>query len=187
MSQYSMTAGLILHPQHFTHPRDVGTAPAVAGLYGWWFRAGSLDIPDADYTHSEGFELLYTGISPRRPTPNGTASKGTIRRRLKAHASSDASRSTLRRTLGTLLTEPLDLTLGIYSGRAHYGTGEARITHWLHENAMVCWTPATEPWLVEDELLAHTPLALNISGRHDNFSALLSKRRSDALRQAVEA
>ncbi len=80
--------------------------PAVAGLYGWYFR----EIPpgvDVDGCHSvEGLTLLYVGISPKQPPANGREpSRSTLRRRLQTHYAGNAEGSTLRKTLGCLLAE----------------------------------------------------------------------------------
>ena len=101
------------------------------------------------------------------------------------HVYGNASQSTLRRTLGVLLTETLDLTLALHNGRAHYGAdGEARITRWMQENARVAWAVDPEPWVTEHELLASAVLALNIDGRSDDFVRSISSRRSAALAAA---
>lgn len=180
MPDSSLTAERILNPSALTAAADVRTVPASPGIYGWWFRRGALDVPGAAYREREGHQLLYVGIIPSR-----AASAGTLRKRLVQHVYGNASQSTLRRTLGVLLAEPLELTLALHNGRAHYGTdGEARITRWMQENARVAWAVDPEPWVVEHELLASAVLALNIDGRSDDFVRSISSRRSAALAAA---
>ena len=97
----------------------------------------------------------------------------------------NASQSTLRRTLGVILTEPLGLTLGIHGGRPTFGPdGERRITEWLHENAKVAWVLDPAPWVVEYELLGSADFALNLDGRSDDFVRSISAKRSAALAAA---
>lgn len=135
-------------------------------------------MPVAEYQWHNGYELLYTGISPRKPSAAGTVSRGNIKSRLNAHANRDASRSTLRRTLGTLLAEQLGLRLGLYNGREHYAhDGERFITRWLRENAKVAWVVDPQPWEVERELLENAVLALNVQGRTDAFATSISDQR----------
>src|SRR5690625_3391506 len=108
----SSSAERILSPATLTHPADVRSVPAEPGIYGWWIRVGSLEVPIADYRQHDDFELLYVGIAPRKPSTDGRLSKSNLRKRLNQHVNGNASRSTLRRTLGVLLMEPLGLTLG---------------------------------------------------------------------------
>lgn len=128
---------------------------------------------------------MYVGIAPKRPSTNGKESASRLRSRLTAHSIKDASRSTLRLTLGVLLAEELNLLLGIHKGRLNWGVdGEARLTRWINTNARVAWAENQTPWVVEDELLADASLALNIDGRTNAFSQELKVRR-DAARSAA--
>lgn len=177
MTHGTPTAARILNPAALIDAADAASAPKVPGIYGWWFRRGSLPVPAGPYQSFDDHQLLYVGISPRR-----AASSGTIRARLRQHVASDASRSTLRRTLGVLLTDRLELTLGVHGTRAHYGSvGEARISSWMQENAKFAWAEDPTPWLAEEELLATAVLALNIDGRSDGFVSDISARRTAAL------
>ena len=180
MFDFSLAAQRILSPHEFTHPRDVGTVPVEPGIYGWWVRTGSLEIPVADYQQHEDFELVYVGISPRKPSAAGRASQGNIRQRLNQHVNGNASQSTLRRTFGVLLMETLDIALILRKGR-YCWSEEGVLTEWMHENARVAYAIDQAPWLVEDELLEHAILALNIHGRaNDEFARSVSARRRAA-------
>lgn len=79
------------------------TAPRAKGAYAWWFERESLPVPDQPYHRVDRFELLYVGIAPRKPAASGTLSASRLRGRLVAHAAKNASRSTLRMSLGVLL------------------------------------------------------------------------------------
>lgn len=188
MHDFSLTAVQILHPHLIHSPAEMNKAPTKKGVYGWLFTPGSLPVPDASYAHTDGFELMYVGIAPKRPSTNGKESASRLRSRLTTHAKKDASRSTLRLTLGVLLVEELNLSLGIHKGRLNWGTdGEVRLSRWINANARVAWAENQTPWVVEDELLAHAPLALNIDGRTDAFSQELKDRRDEARRTARNA
>jgi hypothetical protein len=181
MHRFTVTANCILHPRSIHRPTEVNKAPLQKGIYGWLFTPGSLPVPDAPYAHTDGFELMYVGIAPKKPGTNGKESASRLRPRLTAHSQRDASRSTLRLTLGALLAEELSLSLGLHKGRLNWGTdGEARLTRWIVSNARVAWAENPTPWDVEDELLAHATLALNIDGRTDAFSRELKDRRDQA-------
>jgi|SRR5690625_60268 len=176
----SSSAERILSPATLTHPADVRSVPAEPGIYGWWIRVGSLEVPIADYRQHDDFELLYVGIAPRKPSTDGRLSKSNLRKRLNQHVNGNASRSTLRRTLGVLLMETLDMELGLRNGRPHW-VEETRLTRWMHENARVAYVIDQAPWQAEDELLANATLALNIVGRTDDeFARTISARRRAA-------
>ena len=81
----------------------------------WWFTSGAVRVPAREYATTDGFDLLYTGISPRKPTAAGKASTANIRSRLRSLAKRDASWSTLRLSLGILLADDLGLTLALHS------------------------------------------------------------------------
>lgn len=183
MSGYSLTAERILHPRTLTRPSDASTSPKEKGIYGWYFSPGSLSVPAAEYTATDGYELLYVGIAPK-----DALSRSLLRPRLVRHATGDASRSTLRLTLGVLLANELGLSLGIHQGRPNWGPdGEARLTRWLSEYARIAWAVDPTPWVAEDELLASATLALNVDGRSDDFAKELKSRRAEARRAARDA
>jgi hypothetical protein len=55
----------------------------------------------------------------------------------------------------------------------------------MAENAFVCWTTATEPWLIEAEALKTVCLPLNIQhNRHHPFCAQLAACRREMKRRA---
>ncbi|WP_104044049.1 GIY-YIG nuclease family protein [Arthrobacter sp. ZGTC412] len=188
MHDFSVPAVQILQPRLIHMPADVNKAPSKKGVYGWLFVPGTLPVPDAPYAHTDGFDLLYVGIAPKRPGTNGKESASRLRSRLPAHSKKDASRSTLRLTLGVLLAEELNLSLGIHKGRLNWGVdGEARLTGWINTNARVAWVENQTPWVVEDELLERASLPLNIDRRTDAFSQELKDRRDKARRAARNA
>jgi hypothetical protein len=76
--------------------------PAARGIYAWFFREIPKGVPIENCTTHDGFTLLYVGIAPSRE-----GSKATLRRRLRQHYAGNASASTLRLTLGCLLSLPL--------------------------------------------------------------------------------
>lgn len=181
MPGLSFPAERILNPRELTRVSEVGTAPKEGGIYAWWFTPGALRVPPREYATTDGFDLLYTGISPREPTAAGKASTGSIRSRLRSHAKRDASWSTLRLSLGILLADDLGLTLALHAGRVHWGTGEEVLTEWMQRHARVSWVRDPAPWTVEEELLAAANVPLNIDQHlHDPFSRELNQRRIDA-------
>jgi len=71
--------------------------------------------------------LLYKGISPKRPPANGRSpTSQALRDRIKYHYSGNAAGSTLRKTLGVLISEELGIELRrVGSGkRITFGQGE---------------------------------------------------------------
>src|SRR5581483_9469015 len=109
--------------------------------------------------------LLYIGISPKKPPQNGKPpSSHTIYNRLRYHLKGNAKGSTLRLTLGCLLSEELGIELRrVGSGlRMTFAQGEHTLDTWLDQNAFVTWLHNPQPWLLEEELIHTLSLPLNI-------------------------
>src|SRR5512145_3465922 len=82
--------------------------PRVPGVYAWYFRTLPPHVPNEPYHTAHGLTLLYVGISPKKPPQNGKPpSRQTLATRLRTHLNGNAKSSTLRLTLGCLLSEPL--------------------------------------------------------------------------------
>jgi hypothetical protein len=76
---------------------------------------------------------------------------------MRDHFNGNAEGSTLRLTLGCLLSEALNIRLRrVGSGRQHTFTnpGEIALDSWMAKHARVAWTPVAEPWVVEQRLLS---------------------------------
>ena len=103
-----------------------------------------------------GLALLYVGISPKPPSAVGTPSRQTLRSRLRYHFRGNAEGSTLRLSLGCLLSQSLGIELRrVGSGRRMtFGAGERVLSDWLERNARVAWLACDEPWRIEE---AHDP------------------------------
>lgn len=161
--------------------------PKSSGVYAWYFRGGPPGVPTAGAHCVDGWYLLYVGISPRRPrSRDGAPSRGTLRARIRNHYTGDASRSTLRLSLGALLREELGLSLQdpLGRGRLTFGEGESRLSEWMSLHTKVCWVEHPEPWHVEHALLETVPLALNLDGNTaSNFFGTLKAAR-EALKRA---
>jgi hypothetical protein len=155
-------------------------------VYGWWFKSLPAGIDVSKCVHRDGLVLLYAGISPSKPSSAGAASKQNIRRRIKLHYAGDASVSTLRKSLGCLLSEDLGIELRRVgpSERFRFSEGEARLSEWMSDNALVSWMIHPEPWLVEDELIETLDLPLNIDGADNPFTPTLRATRRAALARA---
>ena len=159
--------------------------PAVNGVYFWWFKEIPPGVPTEGCITSDGYTLLYVGISPdQRGKPN---SRSNLRKRIKTHYSGNAAGSTLRRTLGVLLSSSSGFPLrrvGSGSRMTFTHTGEQWLDVWMEKNAKVHWHPVEAPWELEDMLIASLSLPLNIQGNAHGFKMTLSGMRSKAAAQA---
>jgi hypothetical protein len=162
--------------------------PMESGVYAWFFK----EIPDITPTDEcvtkDGLTLLYVGISPDKVgKPN---SKQNLRKRITNHYRGNAEGSTLRRSLGVLLTGQSGFPLRrVGSGNRTTFThlGEQWLDNWMEENAFVCWVKHDRPWELEDELLGTLSLPLNIKGNRDHlFADRLSRLRKEAIKNARE-
>ncbi|WP_231743612.1 GIY-YIG nuclease family protein [Mycobacterium sp. GA-2829] len=158
--------------------------PREPGVYGWWFRELPTAIDAANCETRDGLTLLYAGISPKKPPTNGRApSREALRSRIYTHYTGNAEGSTLRLTLGCLLSERLGIELRRYGSgkRMHFGLGERDLSRWMDQNALVSWLTTPEPWLSEEHLLKVTDLPLNLDqNRQHGFWATLNASRSAA-------
>jgi hypothetical protein len=162
--------------------------PAAGGVYGWWFRRLP-PLVDARHCHLHGhLRLLYAGISPRQPPRNGNpSSQQTLRQRLRIHYAGNAEGSTLRKTLGCLLSGELGIQLRrVGSGsRKTFAEGEQILSAWMADNAFVSWVTREHPWELEDDLIAAVDLPLNLEGNSRNrFHQVLTQARARCVAQA---
>ena len=162
--------------------------PKEPGVYGWWFRTLPTSIDSSACLRRDGCTLLYTGISPKAPPANGRKpSTQRLRDRIRYHYTGNAEGSTLRKTLGVLLSAELDIELRrVGSGtRMTFGAGEQTLSEWMSANALVSWIIHPEPWILESELIADLDVPLNLDGnRHNAFHPALTAERSNAVARA---
>jgi hypothetical protein len=167
-------------------------APNSSGVYGWYFKPAPRGVDTTGCYDVGGWKLLYVGISPKEPPTNGRApSRSTLRKRLLTHFAGNAAGSTLRKTLGCLLSDDLAIMLRRVGSGARYtlsNPGEQRLDKWMGDHARVVWLQTLEPWRVERDILASCiPLPLNV---RDNpcvaHTEVLRGARAAAMRRADE-
>jgi hypothetical protein len=162
--------------------------PSQPGVYGWWFRSLPSPLKVQRCLLRDGSWLLYTGISPKRPPTNGrSASKQTLRDRIKYHYTGNAEGSTLRKSLGLLLSDQLNIELRrVGSGnRMTFAEGERALSAWMSDNARVSWIIDPTPWLLEPCLIANVDVPLNLGGnKHNGFYTELVTARAQAVARA---
>lgn len=159
--------------------------PAISGVYFWWFKGIPSAVPLEGCLTMNGYTLLYVGISPdKKGKPN---SRSNLKTRIKTHYSGNAEGSTLRKTLGVLLSTESNFPLRrVGSGKRITLThsGEQWLDEWMGNNAKVHWVPHSEPWVLEEHLICNFSLPLNIQGNNHAFKPLLSAMRSQATADA---
>lgn len=163
--------------------------PAAPGVYAWYFDEIPSGVPTAGCHSFGGHTLLYVGISPKEPSRTGRVSKQSLRTRVQYHYRGNAEGSTLRLTLGALLSEELGINLRrVGSGtRMTFSDGEAVLSEWMEQHARVALLETPSPWLVESRLISELTLPLNLDqNAHSPFRADLSRIRSAARARARE-
>jgi hypothetical protein len=177
-------------PDLANDPKD---PPRKPGAYAWWFRETPDLVPTAGTVERDSPRLLYVGISPSKPPKAGKQSSQNLRTRIRYHygasPSCNAFGSTLRFTLGCLLAESLGIRLHVVgSGRMTFGDGEASLTTWMADNALVSWVECAEPWSLEAETIRNIYLPLNLDQNEQSpFYATLSRIRREAKQAARRA
>lgn len=157
--------------------------PAVPGVYAWYFDQTPEGVPVEGCHVTDGGLLLYVGISPKAPSRDGLKqSRQSLRTRIRYHYRGNAAGSTLRLTLGSLLSEELGIGLRrVGSGqRLTFSAGEAVLSEWMGRHARVCWVETTTPWLLETQLIGTLTLPLNLDQNiRSSFREELSGRRAE--------
>jgi hypothetical protein len=163
--------------------------PKTAGLYAWYFKQRPGPIDTASCHVRDGMAMLYVGIAPKKPYADGRRSKTTLHQRVRYHYTGNPEGSTLRLTLGCLLSQGLALELRrVGSGtRRTFSAGEQALTSWMAANAFVCWVAHPEPWTLEEELISRYDLPLNLDQNKRNaFHRELSQARKVAKQRASD-
>jgi hypothetical protein len=104
-----------------------------------------------------------------------------LRTRVGYHYRGNAEGSTLRLTLGCLLSQRLGIRLcrvGSGTRLTFTQSGEEALSTWMADNAFVTWAETPEQWLWEERALATLDLPLNLNGnsQHEFHSALTAAR-----------
>jgi GIY-YIG catalytic domain-containing protein len=171
--------------------------PAAPGIYGWYFRDIPPRVPTDDCVDLDGMKLLYIGISPNGPPKHrGKPSTQNLRRRIRTHYRGDASRSTLRLSLGCLLADILEIELRRHGAleRLHFvKDGEGKLSTWMARNAFVVWHVHDAPWEVEASVIAKLSLPLNLKHnanhafvRHISAIRCENKHRAKTLSPTID-
>ncbi|MCA0350422.1 MAG: hypothetical protein LCH85_00370 [Chloroflexi bacterium] len=157
--------------------------PAESGLYGWWFKTLPPQVSGAGCLQVDGWTLLHIGISPSGHNPTSTRH---LRKRLADHVSGKANRSTLRMSLGCLLSEQLNLRLVAHGANNYltFGEGEQRLSYWLQQHTGVSWMLHAQPWSIKPDILSQYVFPLNIKKNDHPFVATLKRLREQARLQA---
>jgi hypothetical protein len=124
----------------------------------------------------------------KRMNPQTKPSPRTLHHRLRDHFARNAEGSTLRKTLGCLLSKTLRIRLRrVGNGKRQTFTnpGERQLDKWMAQHARVTWVETKNPWLVEEELLARVPLPLNLQGCAHSFVPTLKSIRKAAREAAM--
>jgi len=157
--------------------------PSSPGIYAWYFSNPPSDEIDLNSCWKwQDKYLLYMGISPVEPPKNGAApSKNNLRKRIRSHMSGNASSSTLRMSVGCLISNELGIQLRRIgrTERLYFGQDELILSAWLEQNAFVTWIEITEPWILEQKIVPelYLPLNLRMNKEHPFYPTLYRCRK----------
>lgn len=187
-----MQTGDLLSPKCLFNRDDVLSRPSpipkAPGVYAWYFREIPPGVPVAGCVTCADKTLLYVGISPSAPPTNcKRPSTQSLWHRIQYHYRGNAEGSTLRLTLGCLLTAHLGIELRwVGSGnRMTFGPGEAALSEWMGRNAFVAFHVCERPWELEARLMRTASLPLNLDqNRNHSFRATLTELRRAAKQRA---
>ena len=181
----------LVHPEKIFSRAEVlqkdCPVPSSSGIYAWFFKEIPPGVSIDGCIKFNGKHLLYVGISPKKPPRKGKPSSQNLRKRIKNHYRGNAEGSTLRLTLGCLLSDKLGIELRrVGSGRRMtFHEGEKVLSEWMGENAFVSWVIHEEPWRVEDQAIKQLSLPLNLRDNESHpFHRCLTSLRRDCKRRA---
>jgi hypothetical protein len=125
-------------------------------------------------------------LHPTPPRLGGKLSAQTLRHRIRCHYRGNASASTLRLTLGCLLSSQLAISLRMVgrTRRLTFHNGEEVLSRWMEQHAYVTWDACREPWAREKKLIRQVDLPLNLDMNSHPFRATLSRIRAEAKRRS---
>ena len=159
---------------------DSNMLPNVAGNYIFLLRKGS-QLPQVDINpqipeltlDGNTYQAIYTGI----------ARKCLRNRDYRNHfVDNDASRSTLRKSIGSLFGYDLiPRKEGDLKYKKFKPADEEKLTEWMMSNLLLAFVENADPESMEDKLIAELNPPLNLEMNHNKvnaeFRALLSKLR----------
>ena len=159
---------------------DSNMLPNVAGNYIFLLRKGS-QLPQVDINpqipevtlDGNTYQAIYTGI----------ARKCLRNRDYRNHfVDNDASRSTLRKSIGSLFGYDLiPRKEGDLKHKKFKLADEEKLTEWMMSNLLLAFVENADPKSMEDKLIAELNPPLNLEMNHNKvnaeFRALLSKLR----------
>ena len=164
---------------------DSKILPNAAGNYIFLLREGcklpQIEIsPEIQRICIEGksYQAVYTGI----------ASKSIRQRDYRQHfIGNDASRSTLRKSLGSLFGYNLiPRKKGDFDHKKFNSEDEQKLSEWMHNNLLLAYFVNVNPEKLENELIKELNPPLNISKNPSTINAkfrdLLSKLRNRPLK-----
>ena len=159
--------------------------PRKPGVYAWYFLEIPPNVPINNCHRLNQFTLLYVGIAPRR---TNKPTKQNLAARIRYHLSGNAFGSTLRLSLGCLLSQRLNINL-LKTGsseRLTFGKDENTLSEWMGVNAYVTWLVWDEPWIIEEQLIKMLNLPLNLRGNESHpFHPILAKIRFQCKQRAL--
>lgn len=173
----------ILHPdQMYSHTeisKQSSLVPAEEGIFAWYFKEVPERLKNLGLHTHKGLTLAYIDSSPQKPLKDSLSAKGNIRKRVLADITGPASTSSIRRSLGCLLKEKLDLkSVKLSSRTVNFGEGERALTDWISHNVRFCWLITESPWDIRDKLIKEKQVPLTLSNKLVNsFYDELTKMR----------
>jgi len=146
-----------------------------SGIYAWYFDEIPPGVPEKGLCSVEGWKLLYIGMVQNQPVRE---------RLLSRHYGGNAEESTLRKSLGSLLRDKLDLTPRKKSARSKkwtFGDDEDKLTEWMHKHARVKLVGIAMKKVkeMEEVLIKHFSPPLNIEEGSHPFAAELEAIRKE--------
>jgi hypothetical protein len=168
----------LLNPSRLYTAREVlSMAPGMPGVYAFYFDEPPPGIDPAGCHRYDGRWLLYVGKATR------------LRRRLGNDLVRNAAVSTLRLSLGCLLSDKLGLQLQrLPTGKRNFAAGEKQITDWIAKHTLVAWVATEHAAKLERAIITSAIcLPLNIEDNPCAATTTVCKAARDRARWAADS
>lgn len=134
--------------------------------------------------HRDGeHELLYVGIARSGPSSRATLCSRVVGN----HIRGTTGRSTLRRSLASLLYERQGWRSRFTDRPLLLADDEARLNHWMQEHLAVSWKVHGQPWTIEADVIAELTPPLNQSANSSHALYRHVREARQRWRRAAQA
>ena len=161
--------GRLSYPVHTEDPRRFPVLRVTAdspGLYSWWADSTAIELFEQVVGRVHADSCIYVGQAGATKQPSGKTSRATLKSRILGnHIRGNVGSSTFRRTISSILFEPLNLRLEKRNRLARDSNN--RVSAWIKDHLRVAMVPYPDRdslLNVEKDVMAKLDPPFNLDG-----------------------